>query len=99
VHRYRNISELDNCQILFIDRSEITRLGQILTALDHHSTLTVSQADGAAQHGVMIQFATENNRIRLRINVDSARAAGLTISSKLLRPAEIIGTDDAKEQK
>jgi len=99
VRRFRNISELDNCQILFIDRSEITRLGQILTALDHHSTLTVSQADGAAQHGVMIQFATENNRIRLRINVDSARAAGLTISSKLLRPAEIIGTDDAKEQK
>jgi hypothetical protein len=94
VRRYRNISELDNCQILFIDRSEIARLGQILTALDHHSTLTVSQADGAAQHGVMIQFATENNRIRLRINVDSARAAGLTISSKLLRPAEIIGADD-----
>jgi hypothetical protein len=58
--------------------------------------LTVSQADGAAQRGVMIQFATENSRIRLRINVDSARAAGLTISSKLLRPAEIIGAD-AKE--
>jgi hypothetical protein len=91
VRRFRSISELANCQILFIDRSEIGNLGQILTALDHHSTLTVSQADGAAQRGVMIQLATENSRIRLRINVDSARAAGLTISSKLLRPAEIIG--------
>ena len=91
VRRFRSIAEVDNCQILFIDRSEIARLGQILAALDHHSTLTVSQADGAAQRGVMIQFATENNRIRLRINVDSARAAGLTISSKLLRPAEIVG--------
>jgi hypothetical protein len=91
VRRFRSISELANCQILFIDRSEIANLGQILTALDHHSTLTVSQADGSAQHGVMIQLATENSRIRLRINVDSARAAGLTISSKLLRPAEIIG--------
>ena len=40
----------------------------------------------------MIQFATENNRIRLRINVEAARAAGLTISSKLLRPAEIVGS-------
>ena len=98
VRRFRSISEVDNCQILFIDRSEIGRLGQILAALDHHSTLTVSQADGAAQRGVMIQFATENSRIRLRINVDSARAAGLTISSKLLRPAEIIGTD-AKEER
>ena len=98
VRRFHSIADVDNCQILFIDRSEIGRLGQILTALDHHSTLTVSQADGAAQRGVMIQFATENSRIRLRINVDAARAAGLTISSKLLRPAEIIGTD-AKEER
>ncbi|MEO7209038.1 MAG: YfiR family protein [Steroidobacteraceae bacterium] len=98
VRRFRSISEVDNCQILFIDRSEIGRLGQILAALDHHSTLTVSEADGAAQHGVMIQFATENSRIRLRINVDSARAVGLTISSKLLRPAKIIGAD-SKEQR
>jgi 2-phospho-L-lactate transferase/gluconeogenesis factor (CofD/UPF0052 family) len=96
VRRFRTVAEVDNCQILFVDRSEIGRLGQILAALDHRSTLTVSQADGTAQRGVMIQFATENNRIRLRINVGSARASGLTISSKLLRPAEIVGTD-AKE--
>jgi hypothetical protein len=98
VRRFRSVSDLDNCQILFIDRSEIGRLGQILAALDHHSTLTVSQADGAAQRGVMIQFATENNRIRLRINVDSARAAGLTISSKLLRPAEIVGAEAQEDR-
>jgi hypothetical protein len=91
VRRFRSISEVDNCQILFIDRSEIGRLGEILEALDHRSTLTVSQAEGAAQRGVMIQFANENNRIRLRINVEHARASGLTISSKLLRPAEIVG--------
>lgn len=93
VRRFRSIADIGNCQILFIDRSEIGRLGQILSALDHRSILTVSQADGAAQQGVMIQFATENSRIRLRINVESARAVGLTISSNLLRPAEIVGAD------
>ena len=93
VRRFRSAAEVENCQILFIDRSEIGRLGQILTVLDHHNTLTVSQADGAAQRGVMIQFATEKSRIRLRINVEAARASGLTISSKLLRPADIVGTD------
>jgi YfiR/HmsC-like len=96
VRRFRSVAEVNNCQILFVDRSESAQLGQILAALDHRSTLTVSQADGAAQRGVMIQFATENNRIRLRINVEAARASGLTISSKLLRPAEIVGTN-AKE--
>jgi YfiR/HmsC-like len=92
VRRFHSVAEVENCQILFVDRSESAHLGQILAALDHRSTLTVSQADGAAQRGVMIQFATENSRIRLRINVESARASGLTISSKLLRPAEIVGT-------
>jgi len=51
----------------------------------------VAELDDPSQRGVMVQFATENNRIRLRINVESARAAGLTISSKLLRSAEIVG--------
>jgi hypothetical protein len=92
VRRFRNIGDIGDCQILYIDRSESAQLGQILAALDHRSTLTVSDLDGSSEHGVMIQFATENNRIRLRINVDSARAAGLTVSSKLLRPAEIVAT-------
>lgn len=92
VRRFKNIADVDDCQILFIDRSESSQIDQVLSALKGRSTLTVSQADGAAERGVMIQFATENSRIRLRINVESARAAGLTISSKLLRPAAIVGT-------
>lgn len=91
IRRFRNVGEVGACQILYIDSSESAELPQILAALDHRSTLTVSDLAGASERGVMIQFATENNRIRLRINVESARAAGLTISSKLLRPAEIVG--------
>jgi hypothetical protein len=92
VRRIRTATEIGDCQILFIDRSESPQLEQILTALDHRSTLTVSELERSSERGVMIQFTTENNRIRLRINVDAARAAGLTISSKLLRSAEIVST-------
>jgi hypothetical protein len=94
IRRLRSVREADNCQILYIDRSEAGELHQILSALDHRSTLTVSELSDAAERGGMIQFMTENNRIRLRINVESARAAGLTISSKLLRPADIVATSD-----
>jgi hypothetical protein len=38
----------------------------------------------------MVEFVTESNRIRLKINVDAAHAAGLPISSKLLRLADIV---------
>lgn len=91
VRRFRNLGEIGDCRILFIDRSESAQLEQILAALDHRGTLTVSDLDGSAERGAMIQFTTQNNRIRLRINVESARAAGLTISSKLLRSADIVG--------
>jgi hypothetical protein len=92
VRRVHRVEELESCQILFIARSEGAQLGHILAALNHSSALTVSDLDRVAERGVMIQFTTENNRIRLRINVDSAHAAGLTISSNLLRPAEIVST-------
>jgi hypothetical protein len=90
LRRYRSLSDVSDCQILIIDRSEGAHLGEILRALNHRATLTVSELEGAAERGVMIQFATENNRIRLRINPESARAAGLSVSSKLLHLADIV---------
>jgi hypothetical protein len=47
--------------------------------------------EGPAPRGVMIDLVKEDNRIRLRIDLDAARAGNLTISSKLLRPAQIVG--------
>ena len=54
--------------------------------------LTVSDGDGFASQGGIIQFFTDKNRIRIRINLDAAEAANLTISSKLLRVAEVVRT-------
>jgi hypothetical protein len=90
IRRLRDAGEAGDCQILFMHRSEEARMGAVLEALDHRSTLTVSDLDVAGQRGVMIALTTQDNRIRLRVNVNSARAARLTISSKLLRSAEIV---------
>jgi hypothetical protein len=91
IRRYRNVSELQDCNILYIGRSELRELPQILATLKGHHVLTVSDAVDAEQTGVMIQLVNDHNRIRLRIDVGAARAESLTISSKLLRPAEIVG--------
>jgi uncharacterized protein DUF4154 len=92
IERYRNIGELKHCQILFIDRSAGADTHTTLASIGHPGTLTVSDADSAAEPGVIIRFLNEGKKIRLRINVDSARDAGLVISSKLLRPAEVVGS-------
>lgn len=92
VRRVRDAAEAAGCQILFIHRSEGKRIAELLSALDRHSTLTVSDTDDEAREGVIIRLVTQQGRIRMRIDVGSARAAQLTISSNLLRSAEIVGS-------
>jgi hypothetical protein len=91
VRRLRDTREFRDCQILYIARDAEREIEQIITALDNRSTLTVSDVEGAARRGVMIRMMTVGGKIRLRVNVDAARAAHLTISSNLLRSAEIVG--------
>ena len=90
VRRYRSVEEITVCHILFISRREDRRIKGILDSLRVRSVLTVSDADRFATRGGMIRFVTDHKRIRFRINLEAARAASLTLSSKLLRPAEIV---------
>jgi hypothetical protein len=92
VERYHKVAEVRDCQILFIAASELPQLEGILTALKGRSILTVTDADGSAVQGVMIGLVRQDNRIRLRIDLQATKAGNLTISSKLLRPAEIVGS-------
>ena len=91
IERYRNIGEVHNCNILFIGRSEMGELPHILEVLKGRSILTVTDAEDGDPTGVMIRLVNRSNRIKLRIDVGAARAGNLVISSKLLRPAEIVG--------
>jgi hypothetical protein len=96
VERYGSMEEVKTCHILFISGSEAGRLEQIFSSLNDRKILTVGDTEGFAQRGGMVRFRTEKNKIRLRINLDAAKAASLTISSKLLRAAEVIGSKAGK---
>jgi len=80
-------------QIRFLGRAEAAQLPRILASAPRSGTLTVSDLPDSAHRGVMIELVNDRNRIRLRINLAAARAAGLTISSNLLRPAEVVGAE------
>jgi len=90
VRRYQRVDDITRCDILFINRSAGDAPEEILARLKNRPILTVSDADRFAERGGMIRFVTDRGRIRLQINPLSAEAAHLTISSKLLRVAEVI---------
>ncbi|MEO6569622.1 MAG: YfiR family protein, partial [Opitutaceae bacterium] len=92
VRRYRGVKEAAGCHILFICPSEAERFGPIIAALQGKSVLTIGDADTFTRSGGMVRFATDNGKIRLRINVEAAKACGITISSKIIRPATIVTT-------
>lgn len=93
VERYRKVEEIKTCHILYIGQSEAGHLDQVLAALRGKPVLTFSDIEGSAPQGVMVRFVAERNKIRLRINVEAAKIAELTISSKVLRAAEIVGME------
>lgn len=88
--RYAQLDDIDTCHLLYVSRSESARLETIAAFAESRGILTVSEGEGFARRGAMIRLVTTNNKIRLKINLPAAQAAGLTISSKLLRPAGIV---------
>ena len=91
IRRYQSPEQIERCQILFISSSEAGHLDRILAALAHRSVLTVGETRDFTTRSGMIGFDVAQRRVRLRINVAAATAANLTISSQLLRQAEIVG--------
>jgi len=92
VNRYKHIDDVKACHILFINAAETHQLKQVFANLKSRSILTVSDGDNFTKQGGMIRFFTENNKTRIRINLNATRDANLTISSKLLRLADIVGS-------
>ena len=90
VRRFKSHQDLNACHILFISPSEKKRLPQILERLKGTSVLTISEVDHFAQHGGIINFVMEGNKVHFEINVDMAERARLKISAKLLTLARVV---------
>src|SRR5205823_6896892 len=63
----RSISELKNCQLVFISKSEQGRVGEVLGSLGGASILTVGESDGFARQGGAIGFMMEGDKVRFEV--------------------------------
>jgi hypothetical protein len=81
VRRYAKAGDVKDCNILFIGRGDYERAGIPLRA----GLLTVGEVPGFLKSGGAINFYLEDNRVRFEIRVSVARAAGLHMSSQLLK--------------
>lgn len=91
VQRVQRADQAAECQILYLARPDAELFDAVRAATRNRPVLTVSNDGGFAERGGTIEFVTDGGRVRLRINLRTARTGNLTISSKLLRAAEVVG--------
>lgn len=75
---------VSQCHILYLSADEIDRMPQMLARSGGSAALTVADMDGFIERGGMIRLLHENGSLRIGINLASVRAAGLTISARLM---------------
>lgn len=88
------LSELSECHLLFVSRSERARLPEVLAALRHLPVLTVGDSDEFVGAGGMITLVLRQSRVRFEIDQTAAEHVGLAISSRLLDLADRVLTSD-----
>ena len=82
---------MKKCHVLLLcscDNVRIESPRQIIEALADSPILTVGETDGFLESGGIINFITEEDKVRFEINAAAAKKRGLRISSKLLRLAK-----------
>ena len=79
------------CNLVFISKSESSRLKEALTPLQNTSVLTISDVenfDEFCRHGGMISLIMKGKKVRFTLNSDAVARAGLKVGSKLKRLAQ-----------
>lgn len=89
IKHYTSVTpRLDECQILFIDKS-FPSIKQAVQSLKGKPVLTVSDSEHFMEHDGMLRFYIESGKLRIEINQEASQQSGLEISSKLLRIATL----------
>ena len=81
------VDDIRSCHLVYFARGESERHPKMLEAAKQAPVLTVGEGRRFLEQGGLIAFMLENDRVRFAVSKRGADAAGLGVSSKLLRVA------------
>ena len=94
VREIANLDEIEGCHMLFIANSSPYELDEILARTAGKPVLTISESNGYAERGVLINLFIADDRVRFEINQAAVRRSGLVFRSKLYKVARLIGGEE-----
>ncbi|MEQ1544332.1 YfiR family protein [Methyloglobulus sp.] len=89
-----NLSRLRNfeqCRALYISGLQQNILAQIFVEIKKRPLLTIGEGTDFATQGGMVGLENVDDKINLEVNLSVVRESKLTISSRLLKLAKVIG--------
>lgn len=87
------IEQIKACHVLFISPSERQSTARLIAELGTRPILTIGDQQQFLDCGGVINFLVEERKVRFEIGLAKAKAAGLQISSQLLRLAKRVDED------
>lgn len=97
LHEAKDISDdiggkLNGCHLLYIGKIEANRVHKILKAIESLRILTVSDTPRFAEQGGMLGLVLRKGKITFDANPITIKKAGIKVSSKILKLAQIVQT-------
>ena len=90
LEKFTNNDDLKSCHVLFVSKSEAGLVQKVIKSVQGTGVLTVSDVDGFVESGGIIEFRMRENKVRLAISLLASEQAGIKISAKLLKLAEVV---------
>lgn len=90
VVQLEKVNEGDYYHILFVPSDQNQNFNAVNRALNNQSCLLVTESEGMARNGSMINFKDVNGKLRFEVNTNRLESSGLKMSQELTRFGEEI---------
>lgn len=90
IRRINDIKDLNTTHILYIEQTSSENLKNIMNFIAGENILTVSDIRGFTQKGGIVQIYSSDQKLKLRINLQTAKKENLKIKASLLRLVDVV---------
>lgn len=96
IRRVINDADSVGLHLLFISKSEISRIPKLIAQARGHPTLLITESPDGLDAGSTINFTVQERRVRFDVGLDAAAQQGLRMSAQLLQVARSVRGGDTR---
>ncbi|MCZ8353261.1 MAG: YfiR family protein [Cyclobacteriaceae bacterium] len=90
IKKFNNATELDNCDVVFIDKSKSGEFDKVKAKVTGKGTLIITDKPGLAEKGSAINFRTIDSKLKFELNQKAVESSNLKVSGALASMAILI---------